>query len=263
MRTASFLLLVLCLALFARAQTPQVQEEGFVKASCPQDKVCTPDPNVESSRHCRLFLSHLRFAVELNNFIDPPRFYGFCIRVDEFSQVSIVGAYDYMARNRNSTLRIHAGNYFSDQRNFWNVKNYTALNDANRRDAYASFYTAVIGLTKGTIQPFYDSKTNSTALPIVFEDSCDSSLPEDACYFEASAQCIRDRDGIQRDCAVIDDYSVEAAKKPIKIMVGFQGDDSVGSPLRSASFVPTRYRMYAWAKYYNSLTRVLIPKTNA
>lgn len=119
----------------------------------------------------------------------------------------------------------------------------------------ASFYTAIVQMDGGLVK---ERTSGNLVFPgVAWENSCDPTLDNPTCTFDPTATCIR-----KLDCAVESPPTVSSNSKSIKIYLAFQGTDSAGNPLKSASFTPARYRQYAWAGYYGSLTKTLLPKTN-
>jgi len=82
---AQVFLLLAIFATFAYSQFPGCS--GCAKSACPEATLCIPtNPTTKS---CRTYYNHLTVGVELNNFIDGPQYYGYCIRLDDFAQLSI------------------------------------------------------------------------------------------------------------------------------------------------------------------------------
>lgn len=62
----------------------------------------------------------MRLVVELNNDHNNSRFYGFCVKVDQFSVLNLFGSGSFMNASANSTVTLHIGDDESDDRFYMN-----------------------------------------------------------------------------------------------------------------------------------------------
>lgn len=164
-------------------------------------------------------------------------------------------AYDYMVKNRNSTVRVYMGDGSSEPRYFFNPVNKTEAEKSQTPvDVMVNFYTVKVTMLKGVVSNTV-SGNSTTNYGINWDNSCDENV-ENGCIFDM-VDCVR-----RKDCGVINDPTKQAAEKMIKIYVTFTGDDSISNPLKSSSFMPSRFRQFSLGKYYDSIAKSIIPKTN-
>jgi hypothetical protein len=115
-------------------------------------------------------------------------------------------------------------------------------------NTYVSYYTAVISLSNGK---FSDNDTFS----IVWEDSCSS---DGACLIDITAPCVR-----KQDCGLTtvtqNTNTTTGTTQDVRIYLAWQGSAKANVALKSASYMPSRFRAYSFASYYKKLFD-LLPK---
>jgi len=203
---------------------------------CKTSDVCT----ARGSRPCAR-MDPMKLVVELDDG-NIPRYYGFCVKVDQFSILNLEGSGKYMNTTSNSTISVRIGDYeTSDGRYYMNEE----------MDAIVSQYTVIIGLNNGRFR-----RSNSTKTNIVFENSCEKGV----CVLDRSAPCIRGSDcGI----SMSDVYDVKANASSIadiKLYLAWEGSATANAALRSASLLPSRFRAYSFTNYYQQLYNMVAPK---
>jgi hypothetical protein len=202
-----------------------VSASDFEAVKCPENLVC----HGKSDSLCKRLASYAHVIIELNNYVETPRYYGFCIQVDQLSQVNVKGAHDYLRKNQNSTLRVIFEDNYSQPRYLFNE---------NHVEVTVAFLTAVIRLQKGAI------KTNSTK-EITFDDSCVNQR----CGFDSSIGCIRNQ-----DCAVVDNPNFN--NQTLGVFVAWEGEDSFENGFLSSGLIPSKFRAFSFSNYMDSILRV-------
>ena len=87
--TTFILFTTVVVMLFSCTAAQSIHCSGCSPTSCPENVLCDPSPG--SSSPCKAYYNYLTVVVELDNKIqNNTKYYGFCIRVDEFAQLSIM-----------------------------------------------------------------------------------------------------------------------------------------------------------------------------
>lgn len=234
MHSFTKLLLLLLFTITSCLFLDRIYSKAGDPAFCAANKVCTG-----RDRKCARG-SIMRFVVELNNEIEESRFYGFCVKVDQFSVLNLFGSGRYMNASANSTITLHIGDEeISDERYYMN----------DDRNAIVSSFTAIVGLSSGKFVRSNSSRTN-----IVYESTCSRNV----CQMDRSAPCIRGRDcgtPMSKISKLAGQNSTLAyALQDVKLYLAWEGTDRNSAALKSASLLPNRFFAYSFSAYYQIIS---------
>jgi hypothetical protein len=203
-------------------------------------KMCTG----YSSSPCKV-QDPIGLMVELNNSIDPPRYYDFCVKVDQFTVLNLEGSASFMNASVNSTVTIYIG--FDES----SGPRYYMESDGS---AVVSNYEVLIGLSNGVFP-----RNNNTYTNIVFDNTCQSGI----CSLDRTAPCVRGVDcGIPMS-QIISQSVNNTAVADVKMYLAWEGTDKNDVALQSANMLPSLFRAYAFTSYYQQLYNIAVPFINS
>lgn len=213
--------------------------------------------------------------VELDNRIDPPRYYDFCVKVDQFTVLNLEGSASFMNASINSTVTIYIGydetsepRYYMETVCCYSCIDFLSLSlfiscitkliqyffiYMQDGSAVVSDYEVLIGLSNGVFP-----RQNNTYTNIVFDNTCQSGV----CSLDRTAPCVRGNDcGIPMS-QVISQSVNNTAVADVKMYVAWEGTDKNTVALQSANMLPSQYRSYAFTSYYQQLYNIALPFIN-
>jgi hypothetical protein len=88
----AFTLICVCLVVLFAINLPTTDGLPGKPVVCADSVMCSPSSE-DKDKACSYYQnkrSHVKVSVELNNNIDDPLYYGFCVRVDKYAQLACV-----------------------------------------------------------------------------------------------------------------------------------------------------------------------------
>jgi hypothetical protein len=181
----------------------------------------------------------IRLAVELNNGVTS-QYYGFCLLVDEFSQLIINGSYDFLSsgpNKNNSFVRMWLTDTGVDASFIYksNQRSYFDLTTANEK--IVSFYQLYLGQSVGKFS--FNVTDTGISNNIFFENLCTTQTDEKqrTCLLDGS-YCIRGA-----DCG---GNTKSSTNTNVKILVGWQGTDQLLTPYKSQYDMPSKFTKFSF-----------------
>ena len=239
---------------------------------CTDSQMCSPKSGSPAcSFYEKIKPSRVKVVVELDNQLLDPIYYAFCIKVDEYAQLSLVNckcitnatsfssacvshslifsaitiiASDYMRDHVNSTVRILIDGESSKYRYHQNIDG----------SAHVAYYTAILKLKNGV---FLKRSVNSTGENIVFENNCKDN---GNCVLDSSYPCVRNM-----DCGFRNETTQDGkigSSMDVKIFLAWEGTALNSIPLRSSGLLPSRFRAFSFTNYLKQMVSVFVPKND-